>query len=192
MPFALTDARATDLVIDLVELGYSDEAATPAVVWAEVDSQDVTLDPAWATITTQGTTDLHEKDRLNRLQATIVNQVLQNLWSKAMLGDPVTSGITGVAENYGFDGTFRSKDYSLRGTYRGTDLATGAAIAYRLLIHKMQPRQYMPRLGAPAQAVANQTTLLLAKRTLTDLLGAPIVGLKNATKGDYFAWQKLT
>lgn len=192
MPFALTDLRVIHNVIDSVQLGYSDEEATPAIQWLTLDSNDVTLDPAWATLTTQGTTVLHEKDRLQRLNVVVSNQVLQVALAKATLVDPTTSGITGVAQAFGFDGTFRSKYYACRLNYSGTNLSTGAAVNTRVLVHKMEPRQYFPFSGAPALQVPTNSTIFTAKPATTDLLAVAIVGLKNATLGDYFQFQVLT
>lgn len=192
MPFTLTDLRIIHNVIDSVELGYNNEEATPAIVWLPLDSNDVTLDPAWATLTTQGVTVLHEKDMLQRLNVVVSNQVLQVALAKAMLVDPTTSGVTGVAQRVGFDGRFRSKFYACRMNYKGTNLSTGAEVNTRVLVHKMEPRQYFPFSGAPALAVPTNSTIFTAKPATTDLLAAAIVGLKNATQGDYFSFDVLS
>lgn len=192
MPFTLTDLRVIHNVIDTVQLGYNNEEATPAVVWLDLDPSDVALDPAWATLTTQGTTVLHEKDTLQRLNVVVSNQVLQVALAKAMLIDPTTSGITGVTQAFGFDGRFRSKFYACRLNYKGTNLSTGAEVNTRVLVHKMEPRQYFPFSGAPAQAVPTNSSIFTAKPALTDLLNAAIVGLKNAVTGDYFQFQVLS
>lgn len=192
MPFALTDLIVDFNVIDLVELGYSDEAATPAVVWLDIDPNDVTFGPEWVTLTTQGTTELRRKDRLNAFTVTVNNQAVQIALAKAMLGDPTTTGITGVTARYGFDGKFRDKDYALRLTYKGAVKSTGVAASARYLFHKLHPRQYLPFAGAPANSVTTNVTLLELKRTPTDLLAAPIVGLKDTVKGDWFSLDILT
>lgn len=193
MPFAWpTNARAIHLVIDTVELGASDEAGTPAVIWTDIDSSDVALDLDVRTLQTQGTTQLHEKDRTNAIRVNITNEVFHRALARASLQDPTTSGVTGVSERYGYDGSFRSKDFSLRATYKGTNADTGVEERWRLLIHKMQPRSFLPVVGAPAMSVPNRVTTMQARQATTDLLGVAIPGLKNATKGDYFAWDLLT
>ncbi len=194
MPFALTDLIVDFANIDAVELGYNDEAASPAVpaiVWLDLDSNDVTLAPDWSPLTVQGTTELRRKQRVNGFDITIANQAVQLALAKAMLHDPTTTGITGVSAAYGFDGRLREKDYALRMTYLGAVKATGAAASVRYLFHRIHPFQYLPLGGAPAMGVPQNATMFNVKRATTDVLGAAIVGLKNPTKGDYFRFDVL-
>ncbi len=194
MPFILTDLIVDFANIEAVEFGYSNEEvapAVPAIVWLDLDSNDVTLAPDWSPLTVQGTVELRRKQRVNGFDITIANQAIQLGLAKAMLHDPTATGIAGVSAAYGFDGRLREKDYALRMTYPGAVKATGAPISVRYLFHRIHPFQYLPIAGAPAIGVPQNAAMFNVKRATTDLLGAAILGLKNAAKGDYFQFQVL-
>lgn len=159
----------------------------PGLGYLTLDSRDVQFDEQITTLTTQGTTVTHEKDTVNVFRVNLSNQVFQVALNKAMLGDPTTSGIAGVAERTGYDGSYRSRYFQLEIELAGTDLDTGLDTLERITFWKMQPKQYRPIAGATAKQVPEQTVQLTATQTTTDILSRTIVGLKNTTNGDFYS-----
>lgn len=187
MAYALTDDRVIHNVVTGIWLGYNDEETTPAIDYLDIDSRDVQFDEQFTTLTTQGTTQTHEKDTLDVFRLNVTNQVLQRALNKALLGNPTTSGITGVAERTGYDGSYNSRFFELRIEFTGTDLDSGTDVITRITFWKVQPKQYRPFANATAKQVNEQTFQLTAVQTTTDLLGAAIPGLKNTAKGDIYS-----
>ncbi len=180
----LTDKRYSNRVLSALELGYF---TGTAIAFLLLDSRDVQFDEQITTLTTQGTVTTHEKDTVEAFRVNLANQVYQKALSRAMLMDPVTTGITGVAERTGYDGRYRSENLMLRVSLQATDLATGQDVLFRYTFWKMQHKQYRPFAGATARQVPEQTVQLTAIPTTVDIAGAAILGLKNATTGDYYS-----
>lgn len=156
-----------------------------------LDSNSFSLDEQFTTLTTQGTVTTHEKDILDRMLANINNQVFQAALNEAMLGAATTTGVTGVAARWGYDGTYDSGFYQLTVEITGTDLDDGTDVTFRVIIWKLSPKQYRPLATLTAKQVVEQTAQFTASRTLTDVAGAAIVGLRDAVNGDYLSVDKM-
>lgn len=187
--FTLNDDRYIDQVLTKVQLGYNNEATTPALVWLTLDARSVAFDEGTTTLTTEGTTETYEQEVTDRITVTVENSVLQRALHKAMIGDPDT-GVSGIAERYGYDGSLRGKQYALKLTYTANDLDGGATVTFEQTFHKMQGRRYTPRDGATRKAVPLQRVAFTAIKTTTDLLGVAIDGLQHAD-GDYYTEDKV-
>ncbi len=191
MPYALTDQRIIHLFPTVVQLGYNNEETTPAIVYINLDSRDAGIDEQFTTITTQGTLVTHEKDVLDIMRLNMTNQVWQYALVQAALGVATTTGIAGVAARNGYDGLYNSRNFEVRIELKGTDLNAGTDVTYRVTFWKVNVKQMRPFSNLTAKQVIEQTFQVTAKQAIANLLGAGIVGLKNATTGDYYSIDKL-
>ncbi len=191
MPYSLTDQRVIHLFPTLIQLGYNNEETTPAIVYIDMDSRDAGIDEQFTTITTQGTLVTHEKDVLDIMRLNFTNQVWQYALIQAALGVATTTGITGVTSRNGYDGQYNSRNFEARVEMTGTDLNSGTNVKYRITFWKINVKQMRPFSSLTAKQVNEQTFQVTVQQALANLLGAGIVGLKNATKGDYYSLDKL-
>lgn len=191
MPYTLTDQRVIHLFPTLISLGYNNEEATPAISYINIDSRDAGIDEQFTTITTQGTLVTHEKDVLDIMRLNLTNQVWAYALTQAALGVPTTTGITGVTARNGYDGQYNSRNFEIRVEMRGTDLNSGTDVTYRVTFWRVNVKQMRPFSTLTAKQVIEQTFQVTVSKTLVNLLGTGIVGLKNATTGDYYSHDKL-
>lgn len=190
---AITDDRFIHMYPSQVRLGHKVTGSPDTIAYVDLDSRQFSLDKQFTTLVTQGTTTTHEKDILEKMLAQTSNQVWQAALNEIMLGAATTTGLpSGEAARWGYDGTLASTFYELRITVTGTDLDSGADVTFEVRIWKVQPKQYDPFAQFSAKQVVEQTAQFSVSKATTDLLGAAIVGLRNAASGDYFTVVRLS
>jgi|GEM_PF-6308230 len=158
----------------------------------EMDANTAGLDEQRTTITTQGTLVTHEKDIVDVLRVNFTNQVWQAALNEMMLGIATTIGLPAdEVSRVGYDGSYDSRNYEIRVLLKGTDLDSGADVSYRVTFWKVQPKNYSPFTGLTAKSVNEQGTSFTAAKALRDIIGNPIIGLRNKVSGDYTSIAKL-
>lgn len=158
----------------------------------EMDPNTAGIDEQRTTITTQGILVTHEKDIVDVMRVNFTNQVWQSALNAMMLGAETTTGLPAdEVSRVGYDGSYDSRNYEIQVILKGTDLDSGADVSYRIAFWGVQPKSYQPFTGLTAKQVNSQGTSFTAAQKVRDIVGNPIIGLRNKLQGDYYSIAKL-
>lgn len=164
--------------LTLVELLYNNTDTTPAIVAVELDSRSVQFSEDVTTLTTEGTTDTHEKDITNRFSIILENQV----WSDAL--DKIGMAKQGTDGTRFHTGKAPSGNYGLRLTFEAEDEDTGAAVKTQRTFYRIRQKRYQGTTDPQRQQVPVQRSEFNAVKASTDLLGVAIADAP--TGGAYY------
>lgn len=175
---ALPTRTLIDQVITLVELLYVN---TGAVASIELDSRAVQFPEDKTTLTTEGTTSVHERDLTDKVRCTVENQVFSEALQAIGMSAYDATSKTGY-----FDGTAGKGNFGLRLTFAATDEATGAGVTITREYPIVTVKSYTSRDGAQRRQVPTQRVEFNAVKTTKDLLGVALSGTGIPATGVYF------
>lgn len=166
---ALPTRTLIDQVITLVELLYVNDTPTPDTIDAvELDSRAVEFSEDVTTLTTEGTTDTHEKDTTDKFRVVLDNQVFSVALDQIGMSKVAADGTAF------YDGSAGKGNYGLRLTFSATDEADGSEVTIVRTFPKLTIKKYTGRDGATRKSVPSQRTEFNAVKAKVDLLNVAI------------------